>query len=74
MATPPRSRGLTRSDFRFNETGDGLFYLLELNTQPGMTALSLSPEIAAHAGITFNKLVRLLVEDAIGQGRVAKAS
>ena len=54
-------RGLSRSDFRFN---DNEFYLLEVNTQPGMTALSLSPEIAAHAGISFNELVRLLVEDA----------
>ncbi|MDX2113331.1 MAG: D-alanine--D-alanine ligase [Alphaproteobacteria bacterium] len=54
-------RGLTRADFRFD---DKEFYLLEVNTQPGMTALSLSPEIAAHAGISFNELVRLLVEDA----------
>lgn len=66
-------KGLTRSDFRFDEAGDGAFYLLELNTQPGMTALSLSPEIAAHAGISFNKLVRLLVEDAMGQASIAKA-
>lgn len=58
-------RGLTRSDFRFNDQEDGIFYLLELNTQPGMTALSLSPEIAQHAGISFNELVRLLVEDAL---------
>ncbi len=54
-------RGLTRADFRFD---DKEFYLLEVNTQPGMTALSLSPEIAVHAGISFNELVRLLVEDA----------
>lgn len=50
-------RGLTRSDFRYNEGGDEQFYILETNTQPGMTALSLSPEIAAHAGIDFNTLV-----------------
>jgi D-alanine-D-alanine ligase len=62
-------RGLSRADFRFDDTkGEGTFYLLEVNTQPGMTALSLSPEIAAHAGISFNDLVRLLVEDAkLGQ-------
>jgi D-alanine-D-alanine ligase len=62
-------RGLSRADFRFDDTkGEGVFYLLEVNTQPGMTALSLSPEIAAHAGISFNELVRLLVEDArLGQ-------
>ncbi len=54
-------RGLSRSDFRY----DGKeFYLLEVNTQPGMTPLSLSPEIAAHAGISFNNLVQMLVEDA----------
>lgn len=54
-------RGLSRSDFRF----DGKeFYFLEINTQPGMTPLSLSPELAAYAGIDFNNLVRLLVEDA----------
>lgn len=58
-------RGLSRADFRFDDTkGEGTFYLLEVNTQPGMTALSLSPEIAAYAGISFNELVRLLVEDA----------
>jgi D-alanine-D-alanine ligase len=54
-------RGLSRSDFRY----DGKqFYLLEINTQPGMTALSLSPEIAAHAGISFNQLVKSLVDNA----------
>lgn len=59
-------RGLTRSDFRYDDTkgGKGSFYLLEVNTQPGMTALSLSPEIAAYAGISFNNLVQMLVEDA----------
>lgn len=51
-------RGLSRSDFRY----DGkTFYLLETNTQPGMTRLSLSPELAAHAGINFNALVENLV-------------
>ena len=54
-------RGLSRADFRY----DGAhFYLLEVNTQPGMTPLSLSPEIAAHAGISFNNLVQRLVEEA----------
>src|SRR5690606_27025022 len=52
-------KGLTRSDFRYDDTkgGKGEFYLLEVNTQPGMTTLSLSPEIAAYAGIDFNNLV-----------------
>jgi D-alanine-D-alanine ligase len=56
-------RGLTRSDFRYDDTGlgQGVFYLLETNTQPGMTPLSLAPEIAAHVGISFNDIVHRLV-------------
>jgi len=50
-------RSLSRSDFRYDEKGDGHFYILETNTQPGMTRLSLSPELAAYAGISFNELV-----------------
>lgn len=59
-------RGLTRSDFRYNDQdlGEGLFYLLEINTQPGMTPLSLAPEIAAHGGTSFNALVDQLVKSA----------
>jgi D-alanine-D-alanine ligase len=58
-------RGVTRSDLRFDDTrGPGRFYMLEINTQPGMTPLSLVPEIAAHQGIGFVDLVRWLVEDA----------
>jgi D-alanine-D-alanine ligase len=57
-------RGLTRTDFRYDDTGIGqnMFYALEINTQPGMTELSLSPEIAAHAGISFTELVQQLVQ------------
>ncbi len=54
-------RGLTRSDFRYDGKD---FYLLETNTQPGMTPLSLAPEIAAHRGISFNDLVAKLLEGA----------
>ncbi|MBL4906764.1 MAG: D-alanine--D-alanine ligase [Sneathiella sp.] len=59
-------RGVSRTDFRFNDTGDGSgdFYILETNTQPGMTALSLVPGIAANSGIGFEELVRWMVEDA----------
>jgi D-alanine-D-alanine ligase len=59
-------RGVTRSDWRYDDTkGEpGALYLLEINTQPGMTPLSLVPEIAAHRGITFESLVTWLVEDA----------
>ncbi len=55
-------RGLSRSDFRMDEAGE--FFLLETNTQPGMTPLSLAPEIAAHVGISFNQLVELLIKGA----------
>ena len=54
-------RGVTRSDFKFYK---GKFYLLEINTQPGMTSLSLVPEIAAYKGINFIKLIELILKDA----------
>lgn len=58
-------RGLTRTDFRWDETrADEGLVLLETNTQPGMTPTSLAPEQAAHAGIDFPALVRWMVEDA----------
>jgi D-alanine-D-alanine ligase len=56
-------RGLTRSDFRYDDLKDELV-LLEVNTQPGMTPTSLAPEQAAHVGIGFDELVRWIVEDA----------
>ena len=54
-------RGITRSDFRFHKNK---FYLLETNTQPGMTKLSLVPEIAKYCGISFEDLVMWIVKDA----------
>ena len=54
-------RGVTRSDFRFFKNK---FYLLETNTQPGMTKLSLVPEIANYCGINFGDLVVWMVNDA----------
>lgn len=59
-------RGVTRADFRYDDTGDdpGRMYMLEINTQPGMTPLSLVPEQAAHAGISFEDLVQWMVESA----------
>ena len=54
-------RGVTRSDFKFSKNK---FYLLEINTQPGMTKLSLVPEIAEHAGISFNDLIEWIIKDA----------
>ena len=58
-------RGISRTDFRWDEAKgmDGLV-LLETNTQPGMTPTSLAPEQAAHVGIAFPELCRILVEDA----------
>ena len=54
-------RGVTRSDFKFY---DNKFYLLEINTQPGMTSLSLVPEIANYKGISFENLVEKILLDA----------
>ena len=53
--------GVTRSDFKYFE---GKFYLLEINTQPGMTKLSLVPEIAHYKGISFIKLIEWILKDA----------
>lgn len=55
--------GVSRSDLMYDEKKDQ-FYLLEINTHPGMTPLSLLPEIAAHSGISFNQLVDWIVENA----------
>ena len=57
---------MTRADFRYDDTGGepGGLYMLEINTQPGMTPLSLVPEIAAYTGMSFGALVRWMVEDA----------
>ena len=54
-------RGVTRSDFKYL---NGKFYLLEINTQPGMTKLSLVPEIAAYHGMSFIELIEWILKDA----------
>ncbi len=54
-------KGVTRSDFKFYR---GKFYLLEINTQPGMTKLSLVPEIANYVGISFIQLIEWILKDA----------
>jgi len=54
-------KGVTRSDFKFFKNK---FYLLEINTQPGMTRLSLVPEIANYRGISFIKLIEWILKDA----------
>ena len=60
-------RGVTRSDFRYDDIKN-LLVLLEVNTQPGMTPTSLVPEQAAHLGVGFEDLVCWIVEDAYGRG------
>ncbi|MEL0241624.1 MAG: D-alanine--D-alanine ligase [Pelagibacteraceae bacterium] len=57
-----KCKGVTRSDFRVTNTG--LIYILETNTQPGMTKLSLVPEIAMKYGLNFNELVDWILKDA----------
>ncbi len=59
-------RGLTRSDFRYDDINEVLV-LLEVNTQPGMTPTSLAPEQALHRGVAFDDLVLWIVEDAYGR-------
>jgi len=54
-------RGISRSDFKFF---NNKFYLLEINTQPGMTKLSLVPEIASYYGISFINLIKWILKDA----------
>ena len=56
-----KCRGVTRSDFKFH---NGKFYLLETNTQPGMTSLSLVPEIALYHGMNFFSLIDWIIKDA----------
>jgi len=60
-------RGVSRADLRYDDTTPGAaprLVMLEVNTQPGMTATSLVPEMAAYQGITFPELVRWMVEEA----------
>lgn len=61
-----KCRGVSRSDFRYDDTkGEpGRLYYLETNPQPGLTPLSLVPEIAAHTGMSYAQLVQWMVEDA----------
>ena len=56
-----KCKGVTRSDFKFSKNK---FYLLEINTQPGMTKLSLVPEIAEYAGMSFIDLIEWIIKDA----------
>ncbi len=58
-------RGVSRTDFRYDDTkGQNRLIVLEVNTQPGMTPTSLVPEQAGYQGMSFNALVRWIMEDA----------
>lgn len=57
--------GISRTDLRYNPE-NGSLYVLEVNTQPGFTPLSIVPEIAAYAGYEFKDLIRWMVENALG--------
>jgi D-alanine-D-alanine ligase len=57
-------KGISRVDFRYDEEGDGEFYILEVNTHPGMTPLSLVPEIANYYGVNFAQFVESLIKEA----------
>jgi D-alanine-D-alanine ligase len=62
-------RGTSRSDFRWDDSqGVGGLFLLEVNTQPGMTPLSLVPEQARHLGISYPQLCQRIVDEAMGGG------
>ncbi len=63
-------RGVSRADLRYDDTaeGGGRLYLFEVNTQPGMTPTSLVPDIARHAGISFDELVMWMAENAACEG------
>jgi D-alanine-D-alanine ligase len=62
-------KGASRSDFRWDdEQGEAGIYLLEINTQPGMTPLSLVPEQAKYRGISYGELVERLIAEALGEG------
>jgi D-alanine-D-alanine ligase len=63
-------RGVTRADFRYDPKRDRIA-LLEVNTQPGMTPTSLTPEQAAHVGMSYDQLVQWILEDASWPRRVA---
>ena len=56
-------KGISRSDFRYDDINEKL-YMLEINTQPGMTETSLSPEQALFCNISLKNMVRIIIEEA----------
>ena len=69
LGSRPDIKGCSRTDFRWDdEQGEAGLFVLETNTQPGMTALSLVPEQAKHCGISYEDLVETLVDEALDRG------
>ena len=56
-------KGISRTDFRYDDQ-KGKLYMLELNTQPGMTLTSLSPEQASYCGLTINEMIKVIIDEA----------
>ena len=56
-------KSISRSDFRYDDNENKL-YMLELNTQPGMTQTSLSPEQASYCGLSMNDMVKMIIKEA----------
>ena len=68
-------KGASRSDFRWDDTqGEAGVYLLEVNTQPGMTPLSLVPEQARQKGISYGELVERIIAEALADARIKEAA
>ncbi len=62
-------KGVTRTDFRLEKTEDNIYrpFVLEINTNPGLTKTSLIPKLAKKEGISYNELIKLIIQDALCQ-------
>ena len=62
-------KGVTRTDFRLEKTEDNIYrpFVLEINTNPGLTKTSLIPKLAQKEGISYNELIKLIIQDALCQ-------
>src|SRR4030095_13599647 len=71
----PGRKGASRQEFRADdEAGEAGIYLLEVNTQPGMTPLSLVPEQAKYRGISYGELVERLILEGLGGARLTSGA
>jgi D-alanine-D-alanine ligase len=69
ICTILKSGEASRAEFKFDEQGDGEFYFLELNTHPGFTKLSILAKIAEHAGINFDNLLTIMIDNALSKNK-----